>query len=114
MYLFISSKECKKKWKIMDSTYIGNLNTKTKSGSKADSKKEYYPFIRNRLQERNIKTQNTVIGSSQEAENIASSSSNIHNEYHDIASPPETPKENRNCEIIFNFTFSLIYRLSRR
>ncbi|VEN39664.1 unnamed protein product, partial [Callosobruchus maculatus] len=58
--------DCKSKWKSIRSAYIRALNTKSKSGSAAGSKKEYYlapylkflnPFTKNRPQEGNISVQ---------------------------------------------------------
>ncbi|VEN35771.1 unnamed protein product [Callosobruchus maculatus] len=58
--------DCKSKWKSIRSAYIRALNTKSKSGSAAGSKKEYYlapylkflnPFTKHRQQEGNISVQ---------------------------------------------------------
>lgn len=58
--LIFSGDDCKSKWKSIRSAYIRFLKTKSKSGSAAGSKKEYYlapylkflnPFTKNRPQE---------------------------------------------------------------
>lgn len=64
--LIFAGDDCKSKWKSIRSAYIRALNTKSKSGSAAGSKKEYYlapylkflnPFTKNRPQEGNISVQ---------------------------------------------------------
>lgn len=61
--MFFAGEDCKNKWKSIRSAYIRALNTKSKSGSAAGSKKDYYlspylqflnPFTKNRPQEGNI------------------------------------------------------------
>lgn len=103
IYLFISAKECKNKWKIIRSSYIRSLNTKAKSGSKAGAKKEYYlgqylrflnPFTKNRPQEGNLNTPHTEIDSSQEEVEIIASS-NTQDEYQYMSSPPEIAENRR-------------------
>lgn len=42
MYLLFPGNDCKLKWKSIRSAYIRTLNTKSKSGSGAGSKKDYY------------------------------------------------------------------------
>ncbi|XP_077288981.1 uncharacterized protein LOC143913200 [Arctopsyche grandis] len=74
-----SGADCKNKWKIIRSSYIRSLNLKSKIGSKAGFKKEYYlgkylrflnPFIKNRFHVGNVQSQNTRSDPLQEDINI--------------------------------------------
>lgn len=88
------------------------MNAKTKSDSKAGSKKTYYlgqylrflnPFTKNYPQKGNVNSPSTEIDPSQEETNIASS--NNQDEYKDISSPHEklgetTEVDNRQYETV--------------
>lgn len=95
LFLSITGNDCKTKWKSIRSSYIRSLNSKSKSGSGAGSKKEYYltphlrflnPFTKNRTQEGNIsETQNSSHHNDSENSNF----SNVDVFNHDFNSQDE-------------------------
>ncbi|CAF4947370.1 unnamed protein product [Pieris macdunnoughi] len=77
------SDDCKSKWKSIRSAYLRSLNTKSKSGSAAGLKKEYYlapylkflnPFTKNRPQEGNLPVQEDEQRSEHESQSHESQS----------------------------------------